>query len=203
MQVPRFPQMNRKIHSLGTFLPEVPEDARILNAGSARARFRKAVNVDIRANQDVDVLADLHAIPFQDDAFDLVVCTGTLQYCEDPRRVVGELRRCLRPGGWAYIDVPFMQPYCPGLDDLWRFSLDGLRVLFRGWTIVRSGSSIPYGPAAAFHAQMAARFLRLHRVPKYVLTWAVSLAWWPLTWVRFDIPETAGALYLIAQKPAE
>lgn len=39
------------------------------------------------------------AIPFDDASFDHVVCTFTLCSVSDPARVLGELRRILRPGG--------------------------------------------------------------------------------------------------------
>jgi ubiquinone/menaquinone biosynthesis C-methylase UbiE len=39
------------------------------------------------------------AIPFADASFDHVVCTFTLCSVSDPARVLGELRRILRPGG--------------------------------------------------------------------------------------------------------
>lgn len=41
------------------------------------------------------------AIPFADASFDCVVCTFTLCSVEDPRQVMAELRRILRPGGEA------------------------------------------------------------------------------------------------------
>jgi ubiquinone/menaquinone biosynthesis C-methylase UbiE len=39
------------------------------------------------------------AIPFDDASFDTVVCTYTLCSVEDQARVLGELRRILKPGG--------------------------------------------------------------------------------------------------------
>lgn len=39
------------------------------------------------------------AIPFPDRSFDSVVCTFTLCTVEDPRQVMSEMRRILRPGG--------------------------------------------------------------------------------------------------------
>lgn len=41
------------------------------------------------------------AIPFADSSFDCVVCTFTLCSVQDPRQVMAELRRILRPGGEA------------------------------------------------------------------------------------------------------
>jgi arsenite methyltransferase len=43
--------------------------------------------------------ADGHDLPFSDKAFDAALCINVLEYCRDPVRVLGEIRRVLRPGG--------------------------------------------------------------------------------------------------------
>lgn len=43
--------------------------------------------------------ADGHALPYPDGAFDTATCISVLAFCDDPARVLGELRRVLRPGG--------------------------------------------------------------------------------------------------------
>jgi len=37
--------------------------------------------------------ADIHCLPFKDKAFDVVVCTSTLEHVQDPRKAVSELMR--------------------------------------------------------------------------------------------------------------
>lgn len=46
-------------------------------------------------------VADGEALPFQDGAFDAVVCRLGLMLFAHPARGVQEMRRVLRPGGWA------------------------------------------------------------------------------------------------------
>lgn len=41
------------------------------------------------------------AIPFESGSFDTVVCTFTLCSVQDPKQVLAEMRRILRPGGTA------------------------------------------------------------------------------------------------------
>jgi ubiquinone/menaquinone biosynthesis C-methylase UbiE len=60
--------------------------------GARQAAQEKGWQADIR-------LASGEAIPFADESFDHVVCTFTLCSVSDPTRVLGELRRILRPGG--------------------------------------------------------------------------------------------------------
>ena len=51
--------------------------------------------------------ADLDdALPFADGTFDVVVAGELLEHLRDPRRVVSEVRRLLRPGGTFVASVP-------------------------------------------------------------------------------------------------
>ena len=54
----------------------------------------------------VDVGADITALPFADGSFDAIVCSHVLEHVADDRAAMGELRRVLRPGGWALVMVP-------------------------------------------------------------------------------------------------
>lgn len=63
----------------------------LLERSRSRARAR-GWEVDIRQGAGED-------IPFADRGFDTVVCTYTLCSVSDPRQVLRELRRILKPGG--------------------------------------------------------------------------------------------------------
>jgi ubiquinone/menaquinone biosynthesis C-methylase UbiE len=56
--------------------------------------------------QDVDVELDLTAIDFPDHTFDVVLCSHVLEHIPDDRRAMREIRRVLKPDGWALINVP-------------------------------------------------------------------------------------------------
>jgi ArsR family transcriptional regulator len=58
------------------------------------ARERLARHANVRAQ-----VADAHALPFEDAAFDSVLVFHTLTYAENPARVLKECARVLRPGG--------------------------------------------------------------------------------------------------------
>ena len=47
--------------------------------------------------------ADVHAIPTDDNTFDLVISRGSQRFWHDQRRAYEELRRVLKPNGIAYI----------------------------------------------------------------------------------------------------
>lgn len=50
---------------------------------------------------------DAQAMPFPSGSFSVVVCLEVLEHLPDYRRAVGEIHRCLRPGGRAMISVPY------------------------------------------------------------------------------------------------
>ena len=49
---------------------------------------------------------DVTALPFPDRSFDALICDHVLEHVPDDRRAMRELRRVLRPGGWAILLVP-------------------------------------------------------------------------------------------------
>ncbi|HEY4554898.1 MAG TPA: methyltransferase domain-containing protein, partial [Lysobacter sp.] len=59
---------------------------------AASERLRRLENVEVREG-------DMHALPFADAQFDLVVLMHALTYAEMPQRAVEEASRVLRPGG--------------------------------------------------------------------------------------------------------
>jgi ArsR family transcriptional regulator len=65
---------------------------------AARDRLARQDKGDDQGNIRAQV-ADVHALPFRDAAFDAVIMFHTLTYAEHPGRAVAECARVLRPGG--------------------------------------------------------------------------------------------------------
>jgi ArsR family transcriptional regulator len=59
---------------------------------AASERLRRLGNVEVREG-------DMHALPFADAQFDLVVLMHALTYSDDPGKAVAEAARILRPSG--------------------------------------------------------------------------------------------------------
>lgn len=132
-------------------LAEIPEGGRICDLGAGGRRVRPdAVCVDLAPGEDVDVVADIHHLPFPDGQFDLVLCTGTLNLCREPERVLAECARVTRPGGLLHLEVGLFQPYNPEPEDYFRWTVAGLRLIAdrAGYDERRSGPLI--GPMSAF-----------------------------------------------------
>lgn len=49
------------------------------------------------------LVMDAKALAFPDNSFDMVISTGSLHHWKEPARALNEIRRCLKPGGKAWI----------------------------------------------------------------------------------------------------
>lgn len=172
---------------LAETLAETPEGARICDVGAGGRRVRPdAVCVDITAGPNVDVVADSHDLPLESGTFDLVICTGTLNLCRDPAKVLSELQRILRPGGRIHLEVGMFQPYNPEPEDYWRFTVPGLRLLHEraGFEEVRSGAHIgPMSALATSGAYLAGRVFEGPGVAMKAVRGASHLVFGPLKYL--------------------
>jgi SAM-dependent methyltransferase len=71
------------------------------------------------------------ALPAADASFDVVLCTMVLEHVVDPRRVLAEARRVLKPNGRVVLTVPGVWPAHEVPHDYWRFTKFGLQQLMQ------------------------------------------------------------------------
>ena len=104
------------------------QNARVLNLGASastdverrmRGRFATLVGVDIdpavKENGDLDeaYVTDGVNLPFSNATFDLVYSDWTLEHVSDPRGLVNDVFRVLRPGGAFMFRTPNVYHYVP------------------------------------------------------------------------------------------
>lgn len=177
---------------------------RILNAGSSSVRYgANCVNVDIQSKKNVDFVCDIHELPASLGEFDAIICNAVLQYCHSPETVAKQFHRVLRPGGYLFVDAPWVQPFCPDTPDRFRFSEDALRQIFADFEILTIGPSIRSGSAFAMLGINIAQDLTRNRSLNYGLSKIATMVLYPFRWIATaDERKTAGAFYLICQKKA-
>lgn len=56
---------------------------------------------------DVMVKLDVTEMQFPDETFDAVLCNHVMEHVPDDRKAMREIRRVLKPGGWAMVLVPY------------------------------------------------------------------------------------------------
>ncbi|MDR3272023.1 MAG: methyltransferase domain-containing protein [Flavobacteriaceae bacterium] len=73
-------------------------------------RFKNLKNLDYITTDlyspIVDVKADILALPFKDEAFDVVFCNHVLEHIPDDAKAMSELYRVMKCGGWGIFQVP-------------------------------------------------------------------------------------------------
>jgi SAM-dependent methyltransferase len=190
-------------HFANRVLAEFPNPL-ILNIGgkhasAACAELRtnpaaRVVELDVRPGPAATLLADPHQIPFADHSFDAVIIDAVLEHVLDPRAVVAEIWRVLRPGGLVYSDVPFMLQVHGGALDFWRFSHTGHRSLFRQFDELDSGVS--QGPSVALECAILHFWLSFVRgqYARYAVRCIARLSLFWLKYLDHYLAQKPGAI---------
>jgi SAM-dependent methyltransferase len=114
---------------------------RVLDAGAGEGRFRRLfsqaqyVGVDLAVGDAlwdysaIDVNADLLAVPFRENTFDLALNTQVLEHVREPKAILLEIFRVLKPGGRLLLTAPqgWYEHQAP--QDYFRFTSFALRYL--------------------------------------------------------------------------
>jgi SAM-dependent methyltransferase len=117
---------------------QLPLQAPVVEIGSRPAESQEAVaflrdlvglkpyvGCDIQPGRNVDVVTDIHHLPFADESVGTVVCVEVLEHVHDPLRAVREIHRVLRPGGIAVLTSVMFMPVHEHPWDFWRFTPEG------------------------------------------------------------------------------
>lgn len=95
--------------------------------------------LDKVADYHPDIVGDIHNLPLPDNSVDAMLLIHLLEHVEEPHRAIKEAFRVLKPGGYCYIEVPFLFYYHPMkgyYKDYFRFTRDGLEYLTRDFSSV-------------------------------------------------------------------
>lgn len=99
----------------------------------------RQIAFDIYPSPLTHFVADAHRIPLADACVDAVCVQAVLEHVVDPRSVVAEVERVLKPDGIVYAETPFMQQVHGGAYDFTRFTELGHRWLWRRFSAIERG----------------------------------------------------------------
>lgn len=75
-----------------------------------KGRFKKMENLDYITGDLIspwaDVKMDVLDIPFEENAFDVIMCNHVLEHVDDDKKAMQEFYRVMKPGGWGIFMVP-------------------------------------------------------------------------------------------------
>lgn len=115
--------------------------------GTIKSKIPKAweyVGTDILAGNNVDILMiNEFKISFDNNTFNCIVSSSCLEHCTNPFKLVKEMARVLKNGGYIFLVAPFISPEHEvqedgtELKDCWRFLPNGFDCLFEAAHITK------------------------------------------------------------------
>lgn len=124
------------------------QSATVIDVGSGPERLGKEfINVDVFPFPEVDIVSDATTLPFKDGTIDGAVSESVFEHVADAHLIAREMVRVVKPGGYIYVSAPFIHPYHTSPDDFNRWTLSGLKHMFKDLDIVEAG--VRSGPWSA------------------------------------------------------
>lgn len=147
------------------FLNEMHKTNTILDVGAKNHSQRNLldnsqyITCDIDSSLNVDVVCDIHNLPFSDNKFDLIICIEVLEHVEKPATAINELHRVLKENAIVVLSTRFIFPLHPDPKDYYRFTPDSLKQLFYKF------KNIEIKPAGGLFVSLS--MLILHSLPEF------------------------------------
>lgn len=134
----------------------------------------KYTRLDNNPDFNPDIIADAQAIPLEDESFDSIVSTQTLEHLPEPQKAIKEFYRLLKKDGYALITVPFFNEIHDEPYDYWRFTKFSLEKIFKeaGFKIVELEQT---GGFFAVLAQLLIRYI-INRLNLTKKRWSVLIS---------------------------
>ena len=133
------------------FAQSLPPKALVLDAGAGECQHRRYFPaqryfaVDLAVGDaawdyhQLNAIADLAALPLATNCFDAAIHIVTLEHVPEPKQVLSEIARCLRPGAPLLAVVPHEWEVHQHPNDYYRYTCFGMRYLLQqaGFTDIR------------------------------------------------------------------
>ncbi len=185
----------------------------ILSIGGGPGRENpRVVNLNVDAFDSVDIVGDGTNLPLEDSCFDTITCNAVIEHVSDPRALVAEMFRVVKPGGYVQMMIPFVFPFHEYPGDYQRYTMSGIEVLTAGFEKITL--RVLTGPTSALLV-LFREYLRLllpggnSRVGRLVLN---GLSGWLTFFLKHvdrwlnrkpEAAHLAAAFYYLGRKPLQ
>jgi SAM-dependent methyltransferase len=144
LKIPRITRVNSSRYYLLEFVKQaaasIPKGAAVLDAGAGKTPYKRLFanalyesadfcQIDQKAYGEITYVCDLTHIPVPDGRYDLVLLTQVLEHVPEPRLVLQEIHRILKPGGALWLTAPLYFEEHEVPYDFYRYTQFGLAYL--------------------------------------------------------------------------
>jgi len=178
----------------------LPAGAWVLDAGAGDCRYANLfshtnyLSVDFaqvnKAYGNLDIIADLSAVPLASEQFDAIICTQVLEHLPRPWVTLSEFYRLLRPDGTLWLTAPFYYEEHEAPFDFYRYTQYGLTRLCAdaGFTIKSIEWLEGYWGTLSYQWRSAA----------YILPWTLPTSHYQTVSRLFSVPLLLTAKAVLA-----
>ena len=143
--------------------------------------YPNSVGFDVADGEHVDLVGDAHDLSaFDDDSFDVILCTEVLEHLHDPHVAISEMHRVLKPQGKLILTTRFVFPLHDVPHDYFRYTEYGLKHLlkeFKNVEVIEEANTIE--SLAILHQRIGLQAQTLWLTPLRIL-WLIHarILWW-------------------------
>ncbi|MDD5493732.1 MAG: methyltransferase domain-containing protein [Dehalococcoidia bacterium] len=188
------------------------ENSRVINIGSGITSLNPAfINFDYYPYENVDIVGDVHKLPFPDNYFDAVINIVMLEHISEPEKAVNEMWRVLKQDGIIYSVAPFIVGFHASPGDFQRWAFPGIERLHKGFKKLDTG--VFGGPTSGMlwiWQEWLAMLISFGVKPLYQFWYIViMLLTWPIKYLDLLLVKHSAAMniassfYFIGRKCAE
>jgi SAM-dependent methyltransferase len=143
--------------ALEALLARLEPGAPVLEIGGGDRRRAVAghLNVEYLPFELADMYADIHHLPFRDEAFELACSQAVFEHVARPFDAARELVRVTRPGGVIFTEVAFLQPVHAVPHHYFNMTAAGVRELFHECEVIDEGWFGPLSSTVEWLVQAA------------------------------------------------
>lgn len=102
---------------------------------SAKPYIKKYIGIDLKdclhKYAQIDIFGLAENIPVKTESCDTVLCAEVLEHVREPSKVISEINRVLKKGGYCIVLAPFIWPLHNDPGDFFRYSKFGLEHLLK------------------------------------------------------------------------
>lgn len=101
------------------------------------------IRMDVQLTPYVDVVGDLHALPFKSESIDFICALAVIEHLRQPFTAAEQIWEALKPGGYVYGECNFVFAYHGYPHHYFNASIHGLQQVFSRFREVKLGVA-PY-----------------------------------------------------------